>query len=88
MVVKKIVKDDLVLPCLILCEERKPDECTPNQLFALCQRGWIILATEGDGRGGILLYASLTLLGQREAAMYRKTRGLPPRARDESGPTT
>ena len=88
MAPRRIVHDDKLLPCLLKCDIGQPDECTPSQLFAMCMRSWIILGVEGDGHGGVLMYAGLTNAGRREVDLYRRLRGLPPPKPDESGQTT
>lgn len=88
MAPRRIVHDNKLLPYLLKCDIGQPDECTPTQLFAMCMRSWIILEVEGDGHGGVLLYAGLTHAGRREVDLFRKLHAPPPPKPDESGQTT
>jgi hypothetical protein len=75
--------DHFLLPHLLLVDAGDADQLSPNQLFTLVERGWIIFGVCGDPEGGIILSTTLTRLGEREAELYRKKIGLPPPTPDE-----
>lgn len=80
---KRTPPDDRLLPLLLNVATGHPDQLTPNQLFTLVDRGWIMFGVSPEMRGGIMLSATVTRLGHREAALYAKRLAPPPQGRDE-----
>lgn len=74
--------DDRLLPLLLNVAAGHADRLTPNQLFMLVNRGWIMFSASPVLRDGILLNATVTRLGYREAECAKRL-APPPQGRDE-----
>lgn len=72
--------DSHLLGLLLRVDLKEPDDLTPNQLFMLADRGWIMFGVAPEPTGGIALDAVLTRVGERELALHRKKLSRPPQA--------
>ncbi|WP_353269098.1 hypothetical protein [Gemmatimonas sp.] len=77
------IPDAHLLPLLLNVKADKPDELTPNQLFMLADRGWIMFGVAPESSGGIVLDAVMTRLGEREVELYSRKLLRPPQGLGE-----